>query len=239
MKRFALFAVIGMIAAMTTLVLLLFTETKADHKAYQDLNTQINNQPKGQTTQQRYCVRKDIYFSEGLKRKHILMLCPTAELFFASDKDQSTALEKMQKVRCWMQEEFIYELDGGQEAVLQPNGKYLVRHANVNEDKSWIEPSIDDKPFQIIRYFEADEATYDYTSHLFWANNTPISRFRSPSHILLTSTVSSELLMKGFAKEAQFDLHGKDVSFHLQKLKATFFDTTLPEPPHAHLDETR
>lgn len=228
MKKFAFFAVIASTILLSSLAFFLFSQTTNNKKEYQQLTQQINNQPKGQTTQQRYNVRKDIYFSEGLKRKHILVICPTTELFLTSENKQSaTILEKLHKVRCWMQEELFYDLGDGQEAILQPNGKYLLRPDKNKKEMIWIDPSDADQAGQIVRYFEADEATYDYNRHLFWADNTPIARYRALSHDLLPTTESIELLMKGHAKQAKFDLHGKDIAFHLQQLKATFFDPSF------------
>lgn len=177
-----------------------------------------------QAKQHRVNVQKDVIYNQGIFRLHICLKAKEAQMVLDRKEESSELIEHMKDVTCAMQEEIFYQLPDGREVVMDPNGRFLLKKANPELVESLVvaDPA-DLKPVQVIRFLEANEASYFYQSDLFKASNVAITRFIAPGHKLQDSWKEKELLMKGIADSVDFSLNGKDLNFKAMKLKATLF----------------
>lgn len=83
---------------------------------------------------------------------------------------------------------------------------------------------IQGKPMQLIRYIEADNATYSYDTNCLKATEVTILRFQVPGHTLIQSTAGLKPIMKGKAKEVEFSMGSEDLNFKAHQMKATWYD---------------
>jgi hypothetical protein len=177
--------------------------------------------------QDRQGVQKDLFFQRDNQRMHIRLSAAKAQLVLDHQDLHSYVVEHMQNVDCYMQEELYYQLPDGREALLQPNGQLLLRSGDEKKEASWMPmdtPGL--QPMQVIRYIQADQAEYHYKDDRFIAYLVKITRYAIPGHQLKEAKQNSKMLMKGTADQAEFCLKrkDKDLNFHAQNLKATFFD---------------
>lgn len=196
-------------------------------QAYHRLTKQLDNKAQ-QTTpysskQDRLKVQKDVLFTQGQDRLQLRLRAADSQLVL--DHDQSTEIvEHMHEVIGIMQEQLYWLLPDGREATMQSNGRLLVRNANPGEGASWFSKDLKGLiPMQIIRYLEADTASYHYKKDLFVADNVRISSYAVPGHELVETMDPKKTLMKGTAKAVEFSLSGKDLNFKAHQLKATLF----------------
>lgn len=176
--------------------------------------------------QKRYRVQKEIYFPKGMDRLHLCVKAAEAQLVLDHQESETAIIEHMKNVKCLMQEEVYYLLEDGREAVLQENGKLLIRHADPKEEASWLDSASSGlKPMQIIRYMQADTAAYYYKTDLFLADKVEMSRYIVPGHQLVDSVKGLNPVMHGIAQRIEFSLAGKDLNFKAHQFKATFFNS--------------
>lgn len=206
-----------------------FLVTSEDQIAYAHLVQEanpINSSTKvGPYTaqQQRKGVQKDVLLMQGNERLQLRLTSQEAVMIFDHQVDETQLIEKMHGVKCWMQEELFYLLPDGREALLQDNGKLLIRHEDPQNRKGWVEASTKGvKPMQILRYLEADDAVYFYKSEQVVAENVQVSRFILPGHTLIDDLTSYKPHIKGKAKKVEFSLSGKEINFKAYQLKASF-----------------
>ncbi|MBN9378454.1 MAG: hypothetical protein BGO14_08150 [Chlamydiales bacterium 38-26] len=177
--------------------------------------------------QERKGVCKDLIFHKGPQRLQIRIDAAAAQLVLDHQEIHTSIVEHMQKVKCYMQEELYYLLPDGSEALLQPNGKLLVRQSDPLDPQSWY--SLEDpriQPMQIMRFLEAEEAEYYYKSDRFVADSVKVTRYAASGHELMQDLTQAKILMKGFAQKVEFSLQGPqtELQFQAHHLKATFFD---------------
>lgn len=176
--------------------------------------------------QERELLQKDILFSQKNERLQIRLLSERGELVLDHHDDKTELIEHMNDVKCYMQEEIFYILPDGREALLQEDGRLLVKHADPQEPGSWSSPEgVGVKPMQMIRYMEAATATYYYENNLFTAENVIISRYLVSGHWLSEFDPSSKPMMSGIAESVQFNLSGKGFNFKAHQLKAKFYQS--------------
>lgn len=174
--------------------------------------------------QQRGRVQKEIRFMTDNNRLHHSLRSRQSELVFSVQGEHSEMVENMSGVSCFLQEEVFYRLPDGREALLQGDGRLLLRHADPQESFSWIslqDPGI--KPMQKLRFLEADKAVYYYKTNSFVAKEVKLQRFVVEGHELLQNIEGFEPTMKGVAQAVEFTLAGKDLNFRAHHLKAKFF----------------
>jgi hypothetical protein len=223
------FALLSLVLALCLYAL--FAISTKDEQVYRKLvesanpiNSNIKASPYT-AKQQRKGVQKDILLTQGGDRLQVHLTSPHSILVLDRQDGKMEIIEKMENVKCTMQEELFYSLSDGREVVRQPSGKLVLRESKPS-DPAWIEPDISElKPMQHVRYIEADHATYYYKNDRIIADDVKISRFTLPGHALITSFERMEPTMTGTAKNVEFSLKGKDLQFTAHQLKAIFYDS--------------
>lgn len=94
--------------------------------------------------------------------------------------------------------------------------------------KCWMQdklfhPLESQKPMQQVRYLEANQGTYHYTTQEFHANDVMLSLFHIPGHVLpLQSMDEKQAFLRGMAETVSLILcGGKTPQFQAEKFKAT------------------
>lgn len=98
---------------------------------------------------------------------------------------------------------------------------------NLQGIKCWMQDKLyfsDDHhtAMQQMRFFEADEGTYTYTSQQFIAQTVTLSLFRLPGHSLVIDCNPKKAFLKGIAKDVSFSVSGNTPQFQAQHFKASF-----------------
>jgi len=76
-------------------------------------------------------------------------------------------------------------------------------------------------PMQQMRFFEADQGLYQYSSQKFTANSVALSLFRIPGIQLPTTIDAKTAFLRGIAQDVSFSIAGKTTQFQAQRFKAT------------------
>ncbi|HEY2809770.1 MAG TPA: hypothetical protein VGJ00_00030 [Rhabdochlamydiaceae bacterium] len=109
---------------------------------------------------------------------------------------------------------------------MQPSnaGKKIALNEKLEKIQCWMQdklyyssPGVD--PMQQVRFFEAEEGVYCYTSQQFLAQTVVLSLFRLPEHDL-PQTAKTSPFLRGIAKDVSFAVSGKTPSFKAQHFKA-------------------
>lgn len=178
--------------------------------------------------QKRRGIQKDIGWVQGSERLQIQLSSSASTLVLDNQESGLEILEKMQDVKCLMQEELYYLLPDGREAVRQPNGKVVVRNQDPDQESSQIDPAMPGILLrQRLRYLEADDATYFYNSDKFVADKVKIYRYDIPSHDIPKVIRDIKPVMSGTAESVVFSFSDRNVNFTAIKLKATFFEQKI------------
>jgi hypothetical protein len=189
-----------------------------------DLGQAKNKSSPYTAKQQRDDIQKDISFMQGGERLQLRLIAVESQLVLDQHDGETALLEQMRDVHCYMQEELYFVLPDGREALRQSDGQLLIRHADPKNPSSWLPQKVPNlKPMQVIRYLQADEATYYYKTDEFVAQQVALSRFAVPGHQLV-ELHEGKPLMNGVAEKVEFSLAGKDLNFKAYQLKATFFN---------------
>lgn len=104
----------------------------------------------------------------------------------------------------------------------KPEGTFLLEQ--MQDVKCWMQEEllqVEGKPTQLVRYLEADSATYSYKNDEVIATDVKVFRYTLPGHLLPISMANFKPSMKGHAEMVQFSMGGQDVQFKAQKLKAS------------------
>lgn len=204
-------------------------------QAYEQLTSVFDSSSQHQPSsyeakQKKEHLQKDITFVENGRRLHFRLCANDSELIFEHIQEHNEIVEKMHDVRCYMQEELYYLLPDGREAVEQADGCLLVRHADSADPVSFIprgSPGL--VPMQLIRYLEAESATYYYKDDLCTAREVSFSRYAAPGHQIGKDLQLEKLLMKGIADKIEFSLSGAHLNFKAHGMQASFFKNASPE----------
>jgi hypothetical protein len=95
---------------------------------------------------------------------------------------------------------------------------------NLQHLKCWMQDKLyaqGDVVMQQMRFFEADQGIYQYSTQRFAANSVILSLFRVPGAVLPSSVDSSKAFLRGIAQDVSFSIAGKTTQFQAQKFKAT------------------
>ena len=199
---------------------------KQDYIAYKELLESSNPSKENHLTsisqQSRQGVCKQLWFNN---KDPIFCQIKSAdsELSFYFEDNQIKVVEKMGVVHCIVQEERFYLLPDGREAIQQEDGRLLLRHASPDDPASWVDPSIPGlTPMQLIRYMQADKATYDYASQLFVAEDVKLWKYKLEGHEPPSALEQTDFLMSGTARSVEFAFKGEKFDLQAHSLKATF-----------------
>jgi len=95
---------------------------------------------------------------------------------------------------------------------------------NLQHIKCWMQDKLyadGDVVMQQMRFFEADQGIYQYSTQRFAANSVILSLFRVPGIQLPTAVDPSQAFLRGIAQDVSFSIAGKTTQFQAQKFKAT------------------
>ncbi|HEX2579173.1 MAG TPA: hypothetical protein VHK67_02070 [Rhabdochlamydiaceae bacterium] len=95
---------------------------------------------------------------------------------------------------------------------------------NLQHLKCWMQDKLyaeGDVVMQQMRFFEADQGVYQYSTGQFAANSVILSLFRVPGVQLPTTIDPSKAFLQGIAQDVSFSIAGKTTQFQAQKFKAT------------------
>jgi hypothetical protein len=106
----------------------------------------------------------------------------------------------------------------------QERGKKIALNEKLEKIQCWMQDKLyysssGTDPMQQIRFLEAEEGVYSYTSQQFLAQSVALSLFRLPEHDLPRELRTAPFL-KGIAKDVSFAVSGKTPSFKAQNFKA-------------------
>jgi len=107
---------------------------------------------------------------------------------------------------------------------LVPDKKKVEVIENLEKIKCWMQDKLYEganaAKMQQIRFFEADQGTYQYTTQKFLAQTVELSLFRLADHILPQTLDPKTSFLKGIAKDVSFSVSGKLPHFQAQQFKA-------------------
>jgi hypothetical protein len=88
------------------------------------------------------------------------------------------------------------------------------------QDKLYTGPH--SEPMQQMRYLEAAEGVYRYSTQQFLAQTVSLSLFRTPGHELSFNLHPRQAFLKGVGQDVSFVISGKVPQFQAQHFKASF-----------------
>jgi len=199
----------------------LYAEIEAKAKSSQ---SQSQEGPSTFAQQLRQKVVKEFWLNQHLKRQLIRIQSTGSELFFFPEQKGMEIVEQMDGVDCVIQEEFYYLLPNGQEVLAHNNGQRLyLRGKNPEDPSAWIDPKKTPlTPMQKIRTLIASKACYNYTTHLFIADNVKMWTYEIKSHEIPSSLKNFKPLIESTAESVEFSLHGEEMNIKAHRLKAQF-----------------
>jgi hypothetical protein len=119
---------------------------------------------------------------------------------------------------------------------LQPHteGKKIELNEKLEKIKCWMQDKLyysapGTGPMQQIRFLEAQDGLYCYSSQQFLAQAVKLSLFRLPEHDL-PKEIRTTPFLKGIAKDVSFAVSGKTPSFKAQHFKAELNQTIAERP---------
>ncbi len=161
----------------------------------------------------------------------------------ASNKDFSATHQDRKGLRkdIWLSQEnhsrLHYRIDSASSTLtLVPKDNKLDILENLNGIQGWIQERLyvnGQSPMQQMRFFEAGEGTYQYTTQEFLAKSVALSLFRLPGHTIPTSLDSQNAFLKGIAQDVSFSVSGKIPQFQAKHFQATLSNQLqkIGDPP--------
>ena len=95
---------------------------------------------------------------------------------------------------------------------------------NLQQIKCWMQDKLyaqGNVAMQQMRFFEADQGIYQYSTQRFAANSVALSLFRIPGNQLPSSIDFGAAFLRGIAQDVSFSIAGKTTQFQAQRFKAT------------------
>jgi len=164
------------------------------------------------TSQLREGVVKEMWMSTEPSRLQIRLTSESSELLIPD------AIEQMEEVTGYMQEELFYLLPDGRRAHRAQGCLFRV------SGESYMQlPGDDWVAMQEIRYLQAAKASFDYTAHRFLAHDVTMIRFEATGHDLPESFDQIDPVMSGTASWVEFTLDGDRLDFQAHQLRAKIF----------------
>lgn len=215
----------GLAAATAALcIYAMFSVSEHDERAYRRLvetanpvNSNVKASPYT-AKQQRTNVQKDILLTQGADRLLVHLTSTDSVLVLDRQENKMEIIEKMDNVKCVMQEELFYVLPDGREVIRRSDGNLVLREAG-----DLIPDAEGMQPMQHVRYMEADHATYYYKNDNVIADHVKISRYTVSGHGLVTNFAFDKPSMTGLADNVEFSLKGPEVQFTAHRFKAIYY----------------
>jgi hypothetical protein len=95
---------------------------------------------------------------------------------------------------------------------------------NLQQLKCWMQDKLyaqGNVVMQQMRFFEADQGVYQYSTQRFAASSVALSLFRVPGVQLPTAIDPQAAFLRGVAQDVSFSIAGKATQFQAQRFKAT------------------
>ncbi len=95
---------------------------------------------------------------------------------------------------------------------------------NLQQIRCWMQDKLyaqGSSSMQQMRFFEADQGTYQYSTQQFNANSVALSLFRIPGIQLPIVVDPKTAFLRGIAQDVSFSIAGKTTQFQAQRFKAT------------------
>jgi hypothetical protein len=144
----------------------------------------------------------------------------------------STTNQKRQGVRkdIWFTQDDLSRLHYRIESehsilTLVPEGNSWDVIENLEKIKCWMQDKLyfadaNHQNMQQVRYFEADQGSYQFKLQQFDAKTVALSLFRLPGHHLSFAEDPKSAFLKGVAQDVSFSVAGKTPQFQAQHFKA-------------------
>ena len=179
--------------------------------------------------QKRQGIRKEIFFKQGNARLRLKLTAENSTLELVQIGAEAEIIEKLKNVQGLMQEELYYLLPDGREAFLQGNGRLLLRNGDPSRGQDWADyPLAALRPMQILRYFEAEQATYFYQDNHLIADRVRVARYVLPGHTIAENIKGLKPMMTGITQSAELNMAAKSPQFKAIQLRATFYQMGEP-----------
>ena len=207
----------------------IFSFNEKDLLAYRAL---VDTDSEGEETktvaeQKRSGVCKEIFYIQNLSRLCLKVNASSSILELNQNGSETEIIEKLDNVVGMLQEELFYRLPDGREAILQENGRLLIKN-NSSKHEFVDYPLSSTQAMQSIRCFEADSALYSYKDNRLLATQVKVSRYIIPGHTFKEPLQDYKPQMIGYAKEAHLTFEEGIPHFKASQLKAVFYH---PESP--------
>lgn len=95
---------------------------------------------------------------------------------------------------------------------------------NLHQIQCWMQDKLynqGNSVMQQMRFFEADQGIYQYSTQRFSASTVTLSLFRLPGTGLPIALDPSRAFLRGIAQDVSFSVAGKTTQFQAQRFKAT------------------
>lgn len=160
--------------------------------------------------QNRSGIRKDYFFTKNSQRLHLRIMSDNAILMMDQGVEGSALMEKMQNVVCLMQEELYYLLPNGKEALKGTDGQLSYRTSS-GPKQALLSPeeAKEALPYQRLRYFTSQNASYHYQIGQFIGETVKIVHYTMPGHDLPYAITTSRASLRGTADSVELIIsHG-------------------------------
>jgi hypothetical protein len=157
-----------------------------------------------------------------------------------STKDTSATYQKRKGLRkdMWLSQDnhsrLHYRIDSASSILtLIPTDNKVDVLENLQGVQGWVQERLymtGQTPMQQMRFFEAGEGTYQYTTQEFLAKSVALSLFRLPGHSLPLSFDINNAFLKGIAQDVSFSVSGKMPQFQAKRFQATLSTQTEEKP---------
>jgi hypothetical protein len=174
-------------------------------------------------------VFKLIYLSPG-DRLQCEKLLNSGKAIARATKDQQTH-QNRSGVRkdLWLSQQdrtrLHYRIDSKSSVLtLLPIDDRLDIIENLQHIKCWMQDKLYTQGnviMQQMRFFEADQGIYQYSSQRFAAKSVALSLFRIPGIQLPGPVDPSQAFLRGIAQDVSFSIAGRTTQFQAQRFKAT------------------
>jgi hypothetical protein len=109
---------------------------------------------------------------------------------------------------------------------LVPNHQKVDLIENLQKIQCWMQDKLYTDPahqgqMQQMRFFEANEGSYQYATQQFLAQTVALSLYRLPGHELPRTIDQKNSFLSGIARDVSFSISGKTPQFQAQHFKAS------------------
>jgi hypothetical protein len=172
---------------------------------------------------------KLVYLSADDRVKYAKMLETGRAIAKATQNEQSHQTRGGVRKDLWLSQQDLsrlhYRIDSKSSVLtLLPIDDKVDIIENLQHIKCWMQDKLyaqGDVVMQQMRFFEADQGIYQYSTQRFTANSVILSLFRVPGALLPSSVDLSKAFLRGIAQDVSFSIAGKTTQFQAQKFKAT------------------